>query len=250
MAAVLRVIILTEDSGGQGHDVLAAVAKKLFTYLVPGFQTQPAVVQMVRPDDGVRDLIRANAWEGRKNHHRRVDLVKKLATDLVEGDLPRLVLWHVDGDTAWSQRRTASRVANWQTQIEAPVRAQLLRHFGDEVKVGQLMERLILVVPYYSIESWLYQNLDECERIAVDFPGDRSALKRQLQAWRSDRAALDEVTQLKDRCRLGDEFNKPLAEKGWPIREVVAVGASFAALVEALQGRPHLLTVLQRAREG
>ena len=114
----------------------------------------------------------------------------------------------------------------------------------DKVVSAQARSRLLLALPHYSIEAWLYQNLDHIESIAISHP-KREALLALVAAWRADRSTLDAVERPKDRCPLGDSVNLDLAARSWPAKEAYAAGASYAASLDAWRTCADLLAALQ-----
>jgi hypothetical protein len=113
-----------------------------------------------------------------------------------------------------------------------------------EARAKQRMSRLKQVVPFYSIEAWLFQNTQEAIRLCQEHHGGRDAAR--FQQWEQDRAALDEVLKPKAEVCLGAKHNLELASNGFPAREARAAGKSFAAIIQALCQDAELCEALRR----
>ncbi len=111
-------------------------------------------------------------------------------------------------------------------------------------KVMEKMEKLILLVPHYSIESWLYQNTAEAIRICKK--KDRGRHTKVFESWEKDRASLDEMKQPKKKSGtcLGNRWNQCLAEKRFPAKAVYDTGKSFARAVEQVRACVPLMEAL------
>ena len=95
------------------------------------------------------------------------------------------------------------------------------------------MARLHLIVPAVAIESWLYQNT----AVASALCRSRCAGKHvpRYDAWRDDRARLDDLVDLKNQTRHGhclDDRDKAALAEGLPAPAMRAAGRSFAHAIE------------------
>jgi hypothetical protein len=236
---VLSVLILTEDGAGDAHDTLVALVKKAFQLLQPGCRTNR--IRFDPQGETERRYMVANLWKGEgpktraqrgQQSFRRIDLFRAVATRLLEDEPTGFVLVHVDGDRPWSRRDESENRQKYRDEFVAGVRAVLRASKPEREQQG--MARLLSLVPFYSIEAWLYQNLATAQDICAEL-GNPPELVRQLEAWRADRARVDEEVQIKDRCPLGDRHNKRLATTAWPAAVVHAIGCSFHDAVEGLR---------------
>lgn len=245
VAPCLSVLLLTEDSGSDSFETFRHVVKELLKQVDGSVQTQEkkiAFEPMRRKE--VLDVVQANKWKskGARYFRNRTDLITLVAIQL---ELPNgWVFFHFDGDRAWAARDSSENRQKFMELIWQPVQLKIQERFVgrqpemagrlDEVKryAEARMTRLKTVVPFYSIEAWLFQNTREAIRLCQEhYNGSDIA---QFEAWAQDRAALDEVLKPKETVRLGAGHNLELASNGFPTREARAVGKSFAAVVEAL----------------
>ncbi len=140
-----------------------------------------------------------------------MDLVRTIATKLAE-ETPGFVLFHYDGDRIWSQRTTSENTQKFEGLIISAVR-QLLSSRQKESR----LDRLLPIVPFYSIEAWAYQNTQEAKRICQEHKLDSGV----LDAWESDRTLLDELEMPKNHpVGLGALHNLRLLQSGYPSSEV------------------------------
>ena len=224
-------LLLSEDGSTRRVEVWSALLKRSFLELVPGTQTQRL---RFLPEEGpqFRHMLSANRWKGSRNDC--VDLANMIARHLNQGER-HFVLLHVDGDQPWPNRRKSENIEKLCTMLLPMV---------DKVVSAQARSRLLLAVPHYSIEAWLYQNIDHIESIAPSHP-QRETLLALAAAWRADRPRLDALERPKDLCPLGDSANHNLATRSWPARETYAAGSSYAASLDAWRECADLLVALQ-----
>jgi hypothetical protein len=147
-----------------------------------------------------------------------------------------IVLFHFDGDQAWSNRTSNENAAQYKKLIKDPVQlivdGRLKIHSANE-PVADIMSRLCTMIPYYSIEAWLYQNTDKAIAIANESYHGKNVKK--FTNWANDRESLDEVIKPKEIVCLGSKYNEKLASESFPAEAVMQVGKSFTACVEKLR---------------
>lgn len=245
----LSVLVLTEDSAADAHDTLVALLKKTFRLVSAECGTHR--IRFDPQSEPEKRYAVANQWKGdgpqdkgsrARASFRLVDLYRTIATRILEQEPPGFVLFHFDGDRRWSERDQSENAASWEIRVRDKVRAVLVQHGLADTEIERAMQRLHPLTPFYSIEAWTYQNFAEAERICAELRSP--ALAAQLASWKADRATLDEILQLKDACDFGGRHNRRLAEASWPAEAVHAVGASFAAAIDALRASPELTRVL------
>jgi hypothetical protein len=156
---------------------------------------------------------------------KRTTLLQNIATELVRG---HVVFFHVDGDCIWKEHK------------RAPVRGELerfrrdLRAVAAHAQIGSLDESIlddafIAVVPFYSIESWLYACTEQlCLRTS-----DAKELER-IAEWAADLRKLDEVPKIKRELSIQDRCNHELAPH-IPAAALCAAGKSYADTVERVR---------------
>jgi hypothetical protein len=163
--------------------------------------------------------------------------------------VPGFVLFHVDGDRAWRFKDESDTHAKFAEMVAAiePLVLPALEAKGRAAEARAIMSRLRALVPFHSIEAWLFQNTDELTRICQTSCGRHLD---QIAKWAEDRGQLDELE--------GDEQPKnkvpcvapvdhvALASKAYPAKVVFDVDKSYAAAVMGLLECDALTAALQR----
>ncbi|MBN9681784.1 MULTISPECIES: hypothetical protein [unclassified Corallococcus] len=255
----LSVLLLSEDSGSDAFDTLERLAKEILKQVDAYTRTQPARLSFepVRQEEALRAL-HANVWKSDKARDRRnqVELVRTLATQLMREH--GWAFFHFDGDRPWSERASSENMAKFSQLIEAKVYRLIVEQLSAlagraatpvaqrevEAQARQRMKRLKRIVPFYSIEAWLFQNTREAIRLCERHYGGRDA--DQFQRWEQERHALDEVSKPKERVCLGAKHNHTLASEAFPTRDVYAAGCSFASVVDDFRQDEELCEALQQ----
>jgi len=244
-APCLSMLLLTEDAGADSFETFRHVVKDLLKQVDEYVQTheRKIVFEPMRRKD-VLQVVQANNWKSKGSRYlrNRVDLITLMAIQL---ELPNgWVFFHFDGDRRWSASASSENRQKFMELIWEPVRLKIQERLvgrmpematrTEEVKkyAEARMARLKTVVPFYSIESWLFQNTREALRLCQERYGGRDV--EQFEAWAQDRGALDEVLKPKEAVCLGASHNLDLASNGFPTREVRAAGKSFEATVQSL----------------
>jgi hypothetical protein len=254
------VLVLSEDSGEGAHDTLATLAKKMFLFIDPACQSHH--IRFEPPtSEGAKQALRGNLWKSQepRDQPKRRDLIGYLATKLFEGPTS-FVFFHIDGDRAWSARgesgSESENVRKFKTFIEREVlqfvelRRKRLAETRSQGLAGEMpahtpdMQQLVLAVPYYSIEAWLFQNIELAKELCTNHPRCRGAHIPLLEGWARDRGSLDEVLQPKEAICFRDGHNRELAGAGFPTEAVYDARKSFAETVDGLLECPMLLAAL------
>ncbi len=243
-APALTVLAWSEDSAKKAHEVVALLAKRMFILVDERCSTNLVRFEPLTPQGA--EQLKGAVWKSKKGSDRpaRVQLLRTVADALVKED--GFVLVHLDGDTAWAHRTTAPLPADVEEHLRGPVR-QLLTQLKDSKKpmldVDDCLSRLLLLVPYYSIEAWLFQHTSEARKLCC---GEHHA---SIVEWERDRAMLDELEKPKEALpclRSKTDEHPTLAGRGFPANEVYAAGKSYAAAVDALKACPALVTAIER----
>jgi hypothetical protein len=229
----MRILLLSEDASKDARPTLEALVKKMLRLVDEQCRTN--ALRFEPPEEATAVITRANLWKSAKpaDHQKTVALCRMLATKLAEQPAG-FVLFHIDGDRRWSERAKSENCAKFDRLIRARVRDVLVHEKPDwtAAELDRCMARLVLLVPFYSIEAWTYQNTQRARTLCREHHGGRDV--DRFEAWERDRAALDEVEQPKHATCLADRHNRDLAENAFPHREACAAGTSLAAAVEAL----------------
>ncbi|WP_147443657.1 hypothetical protein [Corallococcus sicarius] len=255
----MSILLLTEDSGSEAFETFKKLAKEILKQVDEHTQTQPTRLSFepVRNEAALRAL-QANVWKSDKARDRpkQVELVRTLATQLLRET--GWALFHFDGDRTWAERSSSENVDKFKQLVCDKVQLLILDHLTQkarqekkpvaqhevEAQVLRKMARLKRVVPFYSIEAWLFQNTQEAIRLCDLHHGGRDA--ERFRQWEQERSAIDEVSKPKDQVCLGAKHNQALASVGFPTREAYGAGCSFAAVVDYFNQDEELRKALQQ----
>lgn len=252
----LSVLLLTEDGGAQADEVLRSLVVKLLGHIEPGAVTREHARAWEPASPEARGVARANGWKD----PRRRDLVS--FRQYIASKLQRehgFVFFHVDGDRPYRERATSENTRKFETMIRRPVRIILegplphRRRRGEpsvphhSAEVERRLAKLIILVPHYSIEAWLFQNTEHAARHCPGEPSCRHGCAEKLSAWSHDRALLDELPRPKDELCFGDAHNAELAGAGYPLDEVLSAEKSLHDALQALRSCSELAQALQHA---
>lgn len=248
----LSILILTEDSSPSAHETWTKLARKLLQFLERDMRTNH--VHFEPAEQATRLGVRANLWKSWKSPNPRDQrslrlLRRTLATKVLEEGVPGFVLFHFDGDRTWGNRDTSENdgkfdafVQGLRSEIEERLRERNLP--ADRAAVEARLLRICKVVPYYSIESWLYQNTPRLRQLCQDGCGRHLDLIAQ---WEGERSRLDEVLKPKEQICIGSRKNHELAATFTHqlADELYLLGQSFHATVERLHSCPDLREALR-----
>jgi len=106
------------------------------------------------------------------------------------------------------------------------------------------MKRLMLIIPYYSIESWLFQNTDVAIRLCREKHSGKDV--DVFEGWAANRAKLDEEIKPKEMVCLRAKHNRELATTGFPFDLAHELKKSLKAAVDELSNSHDLRQALRR----
>jgi hypothetical protein len=237
---VFSVLVLTEDGSARASVTLELLVKKLFRYLDPKCATQRIEFDPSDNEDA-REVLTANQFKNPAHHYIR-QLHGYIATQLARPD--HFVVHHVDADRKWSERdrKPSENIQSVERDILAHVRLRLRARFS-EAEIDGLLSRYFSLVPYWELESWLYQNTDRALKLCRHAAGCRCP--ELLARWRADRSELDDVPHPSDQLCLGKRYNDALLE-GYPTADVIAANTSLAAALSNLLKSDALLHAIER----
>lgn len=227
-----RILVLTED---KNPEPLRALVRSMLRLVQP--QHDPARVDVQGDHPQAQEAATANLAKERRGgsgHRRRVEIARAIATEVfVESNF---VFYHVDADQCFSAPRRSSpeNVAFYEgilLTVQQHLDALKQKH-GDSRPIDELICRVLLLLPYYSIEAWLFQNTrigrELCKR------HHRGQHVESFDAWEQDRGALDEVEKPKNAGCLNASHYLDLATREYPNKAVYAAGKSYAESVDRL----------------
>jgi len=238
------ILLLTEDRANDAHAIFAILAKKMLQLLKAGCPTHQ--LDFRPANDDARRAMHGNLWKSEKPRDRQklVDLRRTIARTLNEPGEQSFVFFHIDGDRSWSKRETSENHQKFLERIRHGVEQLLAQSGRSALEIETALSRLCLVMPFYSIEAWLYQNTRAAIQICQE--SYNGADVERFKAWEQKRALLDEEEKPKEKTCLRDRHNLDLAKDGFPSGAVYDAGCSFAAAVDSLLDCEKLGEVLDR----
>lgn len=150
-------MLLTEDGSKWADATLEQVCRQIFHWLKPPLVEGPWLRFQGIGDDALRHLLTKNGWKSTRprDYQKILRLQREVAVALLRGDF---VFHHVDADVVFGMA-TSENLERFEVVIRTRVRDIVRGHIrGSEDRVKEVMSRLILVAPYYSIEGWLFAN--------------------------------------------------------------------------------------------
>ena len=225
------LLIITEDSGADGHATIVAVVKRMLQLVVPDYQTHRLGFE---PKDAqAQRALQGTGWKSKdpKSQADRATALRTIATKL--GRKQGFVLFHIDGDRTWAERTSSENVALFKARVVELVRKLLVQSGRSAQEAETRLLRLLPIVPFYSIEAWLFQHTEVAIRLCRDRYQGRDI--GRFEAWHQDRAALDDVEQPKEEVCLKSLHNLECAGPGYPAQAVFEAGRSYTECVLRLR---------------
>lgn len=247
----LSILVLGEDTGKDAPEALRKLVRTMLRLVEPNVQTHRVLFSPV--DQQAAPALRANTWKSKKPRDRvhKIRLFQTVARKLAESD--GFVFWHVDGDTAWAKRGKSENAKKFESIARAGVGQALQtparsKHAPNQEQVKHQLESLICIMPFYSIEAWLFQNTEVLRQLCNERYQGHGL--EQVETWENDRGLLDEVVKIKERSELPfrAEHNGELSTQ-FPGEVVRSVGKSFDAVVTKLSECGELVAALERTQQ-
>ena len=256
MTARARILALTEDAGGQAHPTLRKILKEALKIVVEGVDLNPTRIKIDPLPENDRALyaMRANSWKQDPPTSDTIRLLEAIAGQLAITN--GFVVFHFDTDRVWSERDSSEHRQKFESLIRSKVRrilegegapsaAPRTRPTLTAEQVKDALERLLILTPCYSMESWLYQATNELLAYCADEHNSEEH-RRLIAKWAADRTLLDEFYRPKHEALptcVGDRYNEALT-KAFPAAEVWLAERSFYESVERLRACPALVEAL------
>ncbi|MDI1429381.1 hypothetical protein [Polyangium sorediatum] len=225
---VASILVLTEDGH---HEPLRALVRRMLRLVDPNHDPTSIDVQGDHPE--AQEAATANLAKG--SHKRLVALARAIATHIyVEANF---VFHHVDADRPFSDtRRDVPENVRFHERVLGVVR-QHIEHLRQKHSDGRapdsFMHRVRVLVPYYSIEAWLFQNTRVGRSLCQKHHRGQHAT--QWNRWEEKREALDEIEKPKKNPCVDARYYVDLASKDYPSSAVYDVGKSFTQAVDGLK---------------
>jgi hypothetical protein len=241
------ILLLPEDTSRGSEKTLEHLVSKSLRLLDSACPTEQ--INFEPATEEAKEIANAPGWRDQtpKNAEKLRRVLAAIATRISQPG--NYAIFHFDGDTTWSNRTGSKEREQFESKVlqkikeilRTPPKKRTARREPNPPQEPQEIERnfarLLPMVPFYSIESWLYQNTLEALKIcdsAKYKENERESARQKFEAWAKDRSSLDELEKPKDKVCLWSNHNQTLASQSFPTREVYDVGKSFKAFVDSL----------------
>ncbi|WP_257457906.1 hypothetical protein [Archangium lipolyticum] len=255
MEARARILVLSEDSGDQAQPTIQKLLKEALKLVVEGADLNPKRIRLdpLPENESARKAVRANQWKERPPTRETILLLGRIAAQLMQST--GFVVFHFDTDRVWTERHESENRQKFEEIIREGVRRILRGEAAQPIdprprptltaeQIEAALERLIILSPCYSIESWLYQATKELLEYCRG-RHERDEHVRLIESWSANRALLDDVLKPKDDVLpcVADHHNEELA-KTFPAEDVWFAERSFFESVERLRSCSALVKAL------
>jgi hypothetical protein len=226
----MKVIIFSEDGSEKTFRAIQKIFKASLRLTSNSALSQ--LVEVLPRDDGKQAILSGNKWRSTASRDQReiTELCRAIADEISKEKV--FIVFHFDGDKAWSERTQSTIASEFDNKIERRVRAILVDKKTDEAEISRRLKHLIRMTPFYCIESWLYQNTaHSCSLLDKYFQGEK---KDVCEKWSKNRPSIDEILMIWSFIPLGKRFNLDLSENGWPRDAAFASKTSFHNFVNSM----------------
>jgi hypothetical protein len=245
----LSILVWSEDHAPDAYETVRALAKKMLTLVDPVCRTNRVEFEHLNTE--AARALKGSRWKStsRRDLPKLVGLRRAIASKLVEStaDIAGFVFFHVDGDTSWAEHAASEqpeKFAALAAAVEKLVADDLARK-GRSAEVHTIMGRFRALMPFHSIEAWLFQNTVELTHVCRASCGRHVTL---IQEWAAHRGRLDELAGSDQPKKQVDcvrsEDRIALASTAYPAHAVYEAGKSYAATVDDLRSCGDLCAAL------
>lgn len=249
MVASLSILLVSEDRAKDAIDTFRSIVKHMLRIISPSFEVQSNIFEPLADPDSMY-ISRGHLWKSTKREDRakQIDFMRELANKLAEGN-SSFVFYHLDGDRPWSESKSGllcEHVGPFRDFIKKNIPILPARQSPNnsiEKLISAFDARLVLIVPYYSIEAWLYQNFSTARKLCLLH--HRGEHLQQIADLQSSPASLDDIVKPKESLCLKSKHNRQLAEDSFPAFLTYELKTSFAAAVDVLLDCSELMAALE-----
>jgi hypothetical protein len=209
----VAVLLLTEDGSKWAFETLEQLCRRIVDWLTLTPQDEYGAWLTFAPvNDAARaEHVLGNWWKSGKprDQGKVLRLCREIAEQILRPE--GFVFLHIDSDVTWGAGpslnldRFAEKI---RTKVRDIVRGHLDKQSLDGVRKPRLdyvMSKLILVAPYYSIEAWLFANVDHLRKLGVTGP--------ILDEWQADPTKLEQTIKPKESLSVKTEHYPALARE-------------------------------------
>lgn len=246
----MEVQLFSEDSSISSFTVIEFIVKQALLYQG---HSQISIKDNVDEDEEGKSLsfqkvLKSNYWYSESKtlmRQERVAFKKALTTALFENK--PLIIWHFDGDKKFSDFESSSCIAHVKfEEILSKIKDEVSDRHGNSRKLHK--NNIVLMIPCYSIEAWLFQNksfydelIESFEKLLKFAPESNHSSIREIIEKLNFLKSLpveefDEIEKIKEFFPR-DKANKyyPLMAENLPYDELVKIDKSYADFIKNLE---------------
>lgn len=193
--------LYSEDASDSrtGCESIKYILISMCQHIEPRIQTHKLVIEPVPNCEKINGTYwKTTTKADGASQERRRRLIEMISTEIKQ---KKVVVFHVDGDTTWSQIGSsvnASEIVRFKSGISSVL--QMSRGGFSE----NLDHCFIVFMPFYSIESWAYSNTKHLINIV------QQGEKAKVIDWEQNLSMLDELSQVKNELSIGSTKNSEL----------------------------------------
>lgn len=159
------------------------------------------------------------------------------------------VVWHIDADVPYRNHGEFDKESLFNDRIRQPIRALLRWQGQSSEEIEQHLDKLLLLVPYYNIEAWCFQNTERAVQYCPGDPRCRKNCRTKLATWSTDRGQLDEVSKPQDELCFESKYNAELAsDEKYPLVQVLEAEKSLRDALNTLRACQPLVDALEQIK--
>lgn len=223
---IVKVRIITEDNSKDALEVYTNLFKSILKNCTEGFDSR----QVKIPDNesfSFADVAGGNNWRQKRPRDKGLSFrIKEFKREIASYLMNKnsFILWHFDGDMKWSGSKNGTKCQTFQ-QFQKFIDPILEKTDTPDIT----KDRFLLLIPFYSIEAWLYQNKAVLKTIS-----------RTDDIQKISPEELDEIEKIKEKFTIKAKYNRDLS-KQYPFNAVFKLGKSFYQSVLTIQNNSTFL---------
>ncbi|MDD4974426.1 MAG: hypothetical protein PHY93_08735 [Bacteriovorax sp.] len=223
----MNIYFFGEDSPTKSVHILKNIVIKSLHCIEPLFNPSDAEFN-INSSNFFGLTLQGNHWKQKKPTSNFDDLCSFIA-DIYQND-DEFIFWHIDADTTWSND-AGYQLSKNILQLEEIVFKKVEAFSNSKKKAfnkDELYKKLILVEPFYSIESWLYENYE----IVRDSHKPHYEALKKFKEKHGD--TFDLISQVKEKTSVKDEINIELSNN-FPSSRINQIGMSYSLFLSLLK---------------
>ena len=216
--------IISEDSSKDSFDTIKNIISKSISHINHNVDLNKIEF---RDRYNKNPLVKGSQWKSTKKNYRFRELMNFIFSDINKSD--HYVFWHIDADITFKNFSKDPNNSDNYKQFENLVRLHPCKMDADQ-------SRIFILLPCYSIESWLFPFVEKLDDKIYDFKYSSIDIND-----------FDEILLIKDKKNsgIGDVYNKDLSSYIVP-SQLISVKKSFFTSFRYFSTHNDFLASLQK----